>query len=223
MIFQGSWLRAYPLLPVGLQLCGALMVVTGGLWSAFQKSLPRLFGYAIILESGFALLSVSLQSQAGLEAFATSLLPRMLALAVWALVLSVLEEQGIALDFEGLKGQFRRYPLISSGLVLAYFSLAGLPLLGSFPPRLVLLDNLAQKSLPTLLWVLLGNAGFLLSGLRLLATLVSGSQEPWKINEKLPQAGLVVAGAAGLFLIGIFPKFFLTGLLTVLQSFNHLF
>jgi len=218
-----AWLRAYPLLPVGLQLCGALMVVTGGIWAAFQKTLPRLFGYAVILESGFALLSISLQSQVGLEDFIASLFPRMLALALWALATSALEEQGISPDFDGIRGQFRRYPLISSGLVLAYFSLAGLPLLGGFPTRLVLLENLAQKSMPVMLWVLLGNVGFLLSGLRMLAMLVSGNQEKWKVNEKWPQAALLVVGAVGLLFIGVFPRFFLSGLLTILQSFNHLY
>jgi NADH:ubiquinone oxidoreductase subunit 2 (subunit N) len=218
-----AWLRAYPLMPVGLQLCGALMVVTAGFWAAFQKTLPRLFGYAVIMESGFALLSISLQSQVGLETFAASIFPRMLALALWTLAISVFEEQGITPDFDGIRGQFRRYPLISSGLVLAYFSLAGLPLLGGFPTRLVLLENLAQSSMPIMLWVLLGNVGFLLSGLRMLAMLVSGSQEDWKVNEKWPQAALIVVGAAGLLFIGVFPRFFLSGLLTILQSFNHLY
>ncbi len=223
-----AWLRAYPLMPVGLQLCGALMVVTAGIWAAFQKTLPRLFGYAVIMESGFALLSISLQSQAGLEAFAVSLFPRMLALALWALASSALVQEGISADFDGIRGQFRRYPLISSGLVLAYFSLAGLPLLGGFPTRLVLLENLAQKSMAIMLWVLLGNVGFLLSGLRMLAMLVTwsaryGNQENWEINEKWPQAALIVIGAAGLLLIGVFPGFFLSGLLNILLSFNHLF
>jgi NADH-quinone oxidoreductase subunit N len=223
-----AWLRAYPLLPVGLQLCGALMVVTGGIWAAFQKSLPRLFGYAVIIESGFALLAISLQTQVGFEVFAASLFPRMLALALWVLASSVLEEHGISPDFDGIRGQFRRYPLISSGLVLAYFSLAGLPLLGGFPTRLVLLENLAQISIPVMLWVLLGNVGFLLSGLRMLAALVTssdrvGNQEKWKVNEKWPQATLIVIGAAGLLFIGVFPKFFLTGLLNILQSFSHLY
>jgi NADH-quinone oxidoreductase subunit N len=199
------------------------MVVTGGIWAAFQKSLPRLFGYAVIIESGYALLSISLQSQVGFEAFAASLFPRMLALALWALASSVFEEQGIFPDFDGIRGQFRRYPLISSGLVLAYFSLAGLPLLGGFPIRLVLLENLAQVSILIMLWVLLGNVGFLLSGLRMLATLVSGNQEKWQVNEKWPQATLIVIGAAGLLFIGVFPKFFLSGLLSILQSFNHLY
>jgi formate hydrogenlyase subunit 3/multisubunit Na+/H+ antiporter MnhD subunit len=223
-----AWLRAYPLLPEGLQFCGALMVVTGGIWAAFQKTLPRLFGYAVIMESGFALLSISLQSQVGFEVFAASLFPRMLALALWALATSVFEKQGILPDFDGIKGQFRRFPLISSGLVLAYFSLAGLPLLGGFPTRLVLLENLAQKSLPIMLWVLLGNVGFLLSGLRMLAMLVTPSagysnQEIWKANEKWPQAALIVVGAAGLLFIGVFPRFFLSGLLNILQSFSHLY
>jgi len=71
--------------------------------------------------------------------------------------------------------------------------------------------------------VLLGNAGFLLSGLRMLAALVSGNQEKWQVNEKWPQAALIVIGAAGLLFIGVFPKFFLSGLLSILQSFNHLY
>jgi NADH-quinone oxidoreductase subunit N len=217
-----SWLREYPLLTTALRICGVLMVATAGVWAAFQKELPRLFGYAVILENGYAILSIGLQSTIGLEIFTTSLLPRGLSLALWALTLALFQAKNIPLTIEGVRGSLRRYPIISGALVLAYFSLAGLPMLGGFPMKIALLQNLARVSLPLTFWVFVGMMGFLLSGFRLLSALVSSDQQTWTIGEDLFQEIILVTGSAALFLIGIFPKFFLSAFLTILQSFKHL-
>ncbi|HQN45352.1 MAG TPA: hypothetical protein PLA25_14540, partial [Anaerolineaceae bacterium] len=62
--FNGfGWLRNSDLILTALRLVGVLMVVTGGIWAAFQEDLTRLFGYAIIVDLGAALLSISLHSE----------------------------------------------------------------------------------------------------------------------------------------------------------------
>ena len=217
-----SWLRSYPLLAQVLRLSGTLMVVTGGIWAAFQTNPLRLAGYAVIMESGFALLAVSLQNRIGLEIFAAAQFPRMLALALWALACSILIKEEPSMDFNGLKGRLHNYPVASSALLLAYFSMAGLPLLAEFSLRLALLVNLAQQSYLVIGWLSIGILGFLLSGFRMLSMFSTSEENTWQVKEKWPQVLLLGIGSMGLFLIGLFPKFFLSNFLALLQIFKHL-
>ena len=217
-----NWLRSYPLLAQVLQLSGTLMVVTGGVWAAFQNNPLRLSGYAVIMESGFALLAVSLQNRTGLEIFAAIQFPRMLALAIWALACSIFFKENPLVDFIKLRGRLHNFPAASIALLVAYFSLAGLPLLAEFPLRLALLVNLAQQSYWVIGWLSIGILGFLLSGFRMLSMFTASEENTWQVKEKWPQIALLGIGSAGLFLMGVFPKYFLTGFLALLQIFKHL-
>ena len=143
-----AWLRDNQNLPTVLQLVGTLMVVTGGIWAAFQKDVKRAFGYAVILENGFTLIALGLHTTVGLEAFATSLVPRFFALALFSFALSLFEQAGVAATLEGLKGSLRRLPVASSALLVAYFSLGGLPLLAEFPMRQAIIEAVAGQSIP---------------------------------------------------------------------------
>jgi len=61
------------------------MVVTGGLLAAFQHHLGKIMGYAIIVETGFSLLALSLGSSSSLNIFLLLLVPRAISLGLWAL------------------------------------------------------------------------------------------------------------------------------------------
>jgi formate hydrogenlyase subunit 3/multisubunit Na+/H+ antiporter MnhD subunit len=217
-----AWLRDAPLLVQALRITGAIMVASGGLWAGFQRDLTRLFGYAVILETGFALLSLSLHSQAGLALFATAFLPRLLALWLGAFALSVLRLQNLPLDLDSLKGLLRRAPLIAIALLCAWFSLGGLPLLASFPIRQVLFEALAQQSLPTTLWAVLGSLGLLFTGLRALQLMTQQPNQPDPLPLPWPQSFFLVLGTFSLFWIGIFPSSLLTGMISLVQSFRNL-
>ncbi len=217
------WLRLYPLVPQALQLLGILMVVTGGIWAAFQRNLARLFGYAVIIENGFSLLALSFGTQAGYEVFAVSFLPRAVALALWALSLALLVEQEGSLDYENSSGLLHRFPLIASGILVGCFSLGGLPLLAGFPVRIVLLEQLSQQSIPLMAWSLVGSAGLFLSGFRALAAMVAGPDPDWKARESLPQMFFLGGAILAVLLIGLLPGRFLPELVRLLQAFQRLY
>jgi formate hydrogenlyase subunit 3/multisubunit Na+/H+ antiporter MnhD subunit len=78
-----------------------------------------------------------------------------------------------AANSEGLPAEepaetIRTRPLAAAVWLLAVFSLAGLPLLGSFPGRLALLDGVAAASPLAAASSLIGSLGLLAAGVRLL-------------------------------------------------------
>ena len=169
-----GWLRASQELFSIMRSIGVLMIVTAGLWSAFQKDLARLFGYAVIVETGFSLLAISLGSHTGNELFTSMFLPRLFGLSLWALSLSIMLQQARSTRFEDVQGLALRVPFASAGLAVASLTLGGLPLLAAFPIREVLLEEISRSSLPDGLGALAGMVGMLFSTFRALAVLARG-------------------------------------------------
>jgi NADH-quinone oxidoreductase subunit N len=182
-----GWLRASPLLFQSISLVGTIMVVTAGIWAAFQNDLARLFGYAVIVEIGFSLLAISLGNRNGAELFASMFLPRLVGFGVWALSLSILLREARSTRFEDMEGIAQRMPFASAGVAVASLALAGLPLLAVYPIRQVLLEEIARTSLVNAVWVLAGMVGMLFSTFRALAVLARGTALP--VVNPLPEAG----------------------------------
>ncbi len=223
-----AWLRNTPTLFVLLRLAGGLLVVTGGVWAAFQRNLGRILGYAVIVEIGLSILALSPgYNEAGglplLGSFFALLLPRGLALAVWALALTVIQGQVEGLRFRHIQGIAQRMPVATAALLMAHFSLAGFPILAGFPARLALWDGLARSSPLAAFAALLGAAGLLMAGLRTLAVVVMTSdQEPIQFLESRGQEVLLALGGIALFLIGLFPVWVLPGLVNLAKMYTYL-
>ena len=221
-----SWLRISKSTINMIQLSGALMVFVGGVWSAFQRHLGRILGYACMMEIGISLLAITVNN--GVSLFFTMLLPRALAVAVWALALSVIYNQKLAPGAEGLRfrtvyGLARQMPIVSASLVLGCLSVAGMPLLAGFPVHLSLWEKLANHSLFTAIFTLLGSVGLLISAIRMMAVLTMGRDETnWKITENKATLVFLAIGIALLFMVGLFPNWFFPPSIDVSQVFSHL-
>lgn len=222
-----AWLRSFDLLYTGLRLTGVIMVVTGGFWAVFQRNLSRLMAYAVIVETGFSLLALSLGSRAGLEIFVNQLLARTIALAAWALTISVLRQE-IPLTLNGITGLLYRHPFAGASLLFSYLTLAGLPLLPVFSLRFLLLEQLVGAARLTAVWAALGSIGLLLAGLRVLVAAARQSEEiaapqPGPVSIEIWfQRGLMAGGMIFLLLLGILPRFATNGMLRILEAFNRL-
>ncbi len=129
-----EWLRTSAQVMAALRVAGLLMVVSGGIWTAFQRHLGRMMAFAVVAETGFILLALSIDPTMGLPIVFLLLIPRGLGLAVWALSLSVLDSETELLRFLLL---FREWlvciRLATAGLILSALSTAGFPLLAGFP------------------------------------------------------------------------------------------
>lgn len=214
------WLWQYPFLSTALRLMGVLMAATGGAWAIFERNLNRLLGYAVIIESGYALLALSLGDLNGLQLFAMMFLPRLLALLLWSVALTLLAKDG-SLTFADTTGLLRRKPFASVSLLLACFSLGGLPLLAGLPARLALLERVSVVSFMIVLWSALGSVGLLFGGGRVLSYMVKG-EENWQIEEGWVQRIFLVVGSVLLLLVGVFPGWFLPVMSSLLAAFERL-
>ena len=218
-----AWLREFDQLPAVLRFAGLLMVVTGGIWAAFQRHLGRMMGYAAIVNTGFSLLSLSLIPDYQLSAFFLLMLPQALGLAVWSLSLSVLKLREGSLEFKNRQGDLQRYPIIVTGILFAHFSAMGLPLLAGFPPIIAVWDGIAREMIVAALWIGVGVASLLTGAIRTLAVMVmSPSEHQWEINGSWLQNILIGVGVFFLLILGLFPQLIYPILVNLPAAFSHL-
>jgi NADH-quinone oxidoreductase subunit N len=211
-----SWIRSSPQLILALRSAGLLMVVTGGLWAAFQRHLGRMMAYGSIAETGFSLLALSLDFRAGIPILFLLIPARALGLAVWSLSLTVIKEHTETMRFGSVRGILRATPFASAGMLTAMLSTSAFPLLAGFPARFALWENLARASVGSAVWMGIGILGLLTGVFRVLAV-VSMAEEytSWKPRESLIQMIMLGLGVIGLFILGVFPQsvqFFLSDL-----------
>lgn len=202
-----SWLRSSPQLAIALRLAGLLMLVTGGLFAAFQRNLARIMSYGAIAETGFAILALSLDMRLGIPVLFLLIPARALSLAVWSLSVTVIKEQVETMRFGATRGILRILPFAGAGMIIAALSTSTFPLLAGFPARLALWESLARDSLGAALWMGIGIAGLLTSVFRSLAV-ISMAEEytSWEPRESLTQRVMLGLGVIGLFILGIFPQ-----------------
>ena len=217
-----GWLRDSPALFETIRMVGVIMVGTAGIWAIFQKNLNRLFGYAVIVETGFSLLAISLGNQVGAELFASMFLPRMVGLGLWALSLSIITRDLRSMSVADAEGVSARYPFAAAGVGVASLALAGLPLLAFFPIRQLLMEELARQSLLTGLVVLAGSVGMLFGSFRALAVLVRGFVISGSFRETRTQSILLATGVIGLLAIGLLPQVFLPLLAALMSAYPQL-
>lgn len=221
------WMRANPGLNLALQSAGGLMVVVGGIGAAFQKHLGRLMGFAVMVEIGLSLLAIPAGAMANgsmpaLNIFFALLLPRGLALGVLGMALTSIKTCSQDLSFRAVRGMAQKLPIASSAVVLAYFSLAGFPLLAGFPVHLALWEKLAAQSSIVALAALVGCAGLLVGGLRMMAVLVMGSgEQTLQLAESWGERLLLVVGGTALFMVGLFPQWFFPVMFRLASAFTQ--
>jgi formate hydrogenlyase subunit 3/multisubunit Na+/H+ antiporter MnhD subunit len=229
-----AWLRDMNQLYTLLRTAGIIMMLTGGLWAAFQDHLGRLLGYAIMVEIGKALVSISLPG--GLSLFFAMLLPRAITLAVWCLAMASIKSSqestrvnnslpDLDLNFSKLRGLAYRMPLVSISLVVGYLSIAGMPLMAGFPGLLALIQTMAVTSPLTSMLTILGTAGLFVGGTRILMILVQAPDpDPgkWRFEERGAVIFYLSAGILVLFTIGLFPQVVLPSMASLAQIFPRL-
>jgi formate hydrogenlyase subunit 3/multisubunit Na+/H+ antiporter MnhD subunit len=220
-----TFLRTLQNLEEILSLVGAILIFIGGVWTAVQNNPKRVFGYTVLVEAGYSLLSLSLFSQGGLE-WLLMLLPAR-ALGYWLLgySMSLIEEYNGSLELKTLQGFARRYPFLSVGLLLAQLSIAGLPLLAAFPTKFSILRAATEISTSNGIWIYLGSFGLFFFTFRLMVAFIKQSSsdeiQSWNISENMKEYLPILLIMLVLVILGIFPNLF-GKITTALTSFPQL-
>lgn len=202
------WLKNATFLAPVLKIVGTVMVLSGGIGAINQKDLRRLLGFAVIFETGFALLSVGLQSSIGNQTFYLSFFPRIIQLGLFSLVMSVFVSEGIGTRFSQIKGQLRANPIFAIALLLAMFSIAGFPLLAGFPFKVELLEQYANQPVIAI-WVVIGMAAMLFASIKLLITMIARPDFNARITPSTSRLVFVITGMFILLVLGLMPNVFI--------------
>ncbi len=211
--FAGGILEQFSLYPdlfSFFRIGGLLMILLGSGAMLVERHWGRALGFAVVLETGYGLLSLSL-GENGRFILLASLFPRSLSLVLWGFSLSILYRQSNGSEQHNLEGLGRRFPFAAISLILAIFSMAGFPLLANFPWRLSLWNELSTHSL---LWGFLfllslsGILGYALRAFNALFTKKSESDQ-WQGEERLDEQILLSLGIVFLLILGLFPQILL--------------
>lgn len=218
-----SWLRESIDLPRILQYAGLLMIITGGLWSGFQRNLARMFGFAVIVENGFAILALGLMTVRGYELFANMLLARMVSFGLWSLSLSIIKSRSGSLDLDKVRGLAHNQPLLAISILAAQFSIGGLPLLAGFPIRISLIEELSLQSTALSWLIIIGIGGVWAGGIYSLFIFLQKKQAD--INLSLGSRFvpvLLFLGISVLVFLGLFPHLVSPMVVDLLRAYPRL-
>jgi len=183
-ITEGGWIAQGVSLGGAFQFAGVLMLGVGGILAVFTKHLGRLTASLTLAEIGRSLLAMSL-FQAGFPIFFSMVIIQVIALGIWSLSLSHLLNLSGSLDFESAKGSLWQWPVTTSGMLIGFFSLAGLPLLAGFPIYWSLGSGLSFYPLWISVSYLTASAGMVIGGLRLFSL----------VTKKDPVENVLIAGS----------------------------
>ncbi len=232
---QYVWLRSSLTTHSILVIVGITMIFVGGTITAFQRHVGRMMGYVLIVDIGFSLIAISsgLVNNGSLGLFFGMLLPRGLALGVWSLALVVLSNKVVdgngihiivpsSLSFRSIQGIAYRLPVASFCLLIAYFSIAGFPLMAGYSVRHAILDAFQGRSVLSLTLILFGMIGVFIGGMRTIAAMILDNNNGWQRNETAWEVFFLSLGSASLLILGLFPKWFIPVMFHVVESLDHI-
>ena len=123
----------------GLLILGCIGSIYGAVMMLIQSDVKRLIAYSTVMHVSLILIGVSLLTSSGLTAsiyhFITHSISKSLAfLSIGVLILSTGTR-----SIDGLRGMARINPLAAGTAIIAFLGLAGMPPLGTFPSKLLLI------------------------------------------------------------------------------------
>lgn len=215
-----QWIREYINIAIPFQVVGILMIGLGGIWVVFQNHLGRMMGAAVITEIGRGVLILGFDDY-NHEIFFTLVVIQVITIGIWSFCLTLISNQSQSLELEDMQGVLHSAPFLSAGTLLAHFSMAGIPLLASFPLYWLIESELStQFGLWTGVWFLSGSVGLLAAGLRTLSVMALPSRDEQPVQDgSWFQKSLIAVGGVGLLVIGLFSNNILRGVINFLAQF----
>ena len=190
---------------VGLSV---LSMTVGNLAAIAQKDLKRLFAYSSIAQAGYVLIGVLSMSTEGYAAALFYSLALVMMKLICFLVLVAVATDGSDIDVTQLAGLHRRSPLLAMALMMAVFSLAGIPPTIGFTGKFLIFNAAIERGLLPLVLIAMANVVislyYYLMVVRAVYLLEPAEEQP---VLKISPALKLLAGAlvAAMVIFGIYP------------------
>jgi NADH-quinone oxidoreductase subunit N len=128
-----------------------LTIVVGNLFAVRQKNIKRFFAYSSISQAGYILLGLMPGTQVGLASVVFYIFVYLFSNLAAFGVIAAVENGGRGTDIEAYNGLRKANPRLALVMMLAVFSLAGIPPLGGFVSKYFIFAAVASRGE----WVLL--------------------------------------------------------------------
>ncbi len=198
-------------------------MVLGNLAALVQRDLKRLLAWSAIAHAGYLLLAV--MALAGADSRPAALAALVYYAATYALTsvgafaaAGFLERARGSAAIVGLAGTGRAAPVMAAGLLVFLLSLAGLPPLAGFPAKFFVFAAALQGGAESsaLFWLVVAGVGlspvgfyYYLKVLKHTYVVAAPAEAQASLREgtaSWAERGVVIAAAAGVFLLGVFPE-----------------
>jgi formate hydrogenlyase subunit 3/multisubunit Na+/H+ antiporter MnhD subunit len=173
------WLSNHPLFGSLVSAAGLTMIIVGALLAPAQRRLGSIIGYAALVDSGAALITLGMNSELGLTLALLSLAVRPFGQALLAAGLSGLRMRSGGDDTsDALRGLGWKAPWSTAALIFGALSVAGLPVSAGFVGRWALCRTLSSSDPASALLLLLAGVGVIAGLWRGLSALLMRPPSP---------------------------------------------
>jgi len=196
----------------------------GNIVAIAQKNMKRLLAYSGIAQIGNILIGFAAGTKMGSEAVLFYLLAYLFANVGAFAVVIIFSNMTDKDDIEDLAGLNRRSPFLAFALLVFLLSLAGVPPLGGFIAKLYVFAAAINQNLIVL--VVVGLVNIVISMYYYLIVVkkiyMVEPADASAIPVSLPLRAVVYFSLAGVFILGIFPIWFIDWSVSATEIFTHL-
>lgn len=185
----------------------ACTVIYGNLGAMLQKNVKRLLAYSSIGHAGYLMIGIAAFLHSGKEAVAYYLITYVFSTAGAFLVVVWISNKLKSDDISAFAGLSKRSPVLAAGMLIALFSLAGVPPLAGFFAKFYILSSAVKAGLVWLAAVGLLNVVtslyYYLSIVK--AMYVDKPVEDTPFRVSLTQKFFQYVTMAGILILGVYP------------------
>jgi NADH-quinone oxidoreductase subunit N len=134
-----------------------LTIVVGNLFAMRQREMKRFFAYSSISQAGYILLGLLHATDAGVTAVVYYILVYLFSNLAAFGVITAVENRAGRTDLGAFEGLYRSNPRLALVMMLAVFSLAGIPPLGGFFSKYFIFASAAEKGDYVIVFIALAN------------------------------------------------------------------
>jgi NADH-quinone oxidoreductase subunit N len=134
-----------------------LSMTVGNLAAVAQKDLKRLFAYSSIAQAGYVMIGILSMTTEGAAATIFYTLALLVMKFTCFLVLVVVASDGADIEVAQLAGLHRRSPLLAMALMMAVFSLAGIPPTIGFTGKFLIFNAAIERGQLVLVLIAMAN------------------------------------------------------------------